>query len=142
MHDVALIELHVSVEAPPAATTVGFATIVAVGITLTSTLAAPLVPLVPVQVMEYELGTASAPVLCVPLVAFVPLQLPDAVHEVAFVELHDSVEALPLATVAGAAPSDAVGSAAPVLLVLALVPPPQAAMSSDAATGTKSMSSL
>jgi len=121
---------------------VGFATIVAVGITLTSTLAAPLVPLVPVQVMEYELGTASAPVLCVPLVAFVPLQLPDAVHEVAFVELHDSVEALPLATVAGAAPSDAVGSAAPVLLVLALVPPPQAAMSSDAATGTKSMSSL
>jgi hypothetical protein len=57
------------------------------------------------------------------------------------VELHDSVEALPLATVAGAAPSDAVGSV-PVLLVLALPPPPQAAMSSDAATGTKSMSSL
>jgi hypothetical protein len=141
VHDVALIELHVSVEAPPATTTVGVATIVAVGITLTSTLAAPLVPVVPVQVMEYELGTASAPVLCVPLVAFVPLQLPDAVHEVAFVELQDSVEALPLATVAGAAPIDAVGSV-PVLLVLALLPPPQAAISSDAATGTKSTSSL
>jgi hypothetical protein len=141
VHEVALIELHVSVEAPPATTTVGFATIVAVGITLTSTLAAPLVPLVPVHVMEYELGTASAPVLCVPLVAFVPLQLPDAVHEVAFVELQDSVEALPLATVAGAAPIDAVGSV-PVLLVLALLPPPQAAISSDAATGTKSTSSL
>ena len=108
---------------------------------MTSTLAAPLVPLVPVQVMEYEVGTASAPVLCVPLVAFVPLQLPDAVHEVAFVELQDSMEALPLATVAGAAPIDAVGSA-PVLFVLALLPPPHAAISSDAATGTESTSSL
>jgi hypothetical protein len=141
VHDVALIELHVSVEAPPATTTEGFATIVAVGITLTSTVAAPLAPPVPVHVKEYVLRSASAPVLCVPLVALVPLQLPDAAHEVAFVELHDSVEALPPATVAGAAPIDAVGSA-PVLPVLALLPPPQAAISSDAATGTKSMSSL
>jgi hypothetical protein len=141
VHDVALIELHVSVETPPEATTEGFATIVAVGITLTSTVAAPLVPPVPVHVKEYELRSASAPVLCVPLVAFVPLQLPDAVHDVAFVELHVSVEALPLATEVGAAPSDAVGSAV-VVLVLALLPPPQAAISSDAPTGTKSMSSL
>ena len=42
-----------------------------------------------------------APVLCVPLVDLLPLQLPDAVHEVAFVELHVSADAAPLATDVG-----------------------------------------
>jgi hypothetical protein len=64
-------------------------------------------------------------VLCVPLVAFVPLQLPEAVHEVAFVELHVSVDAAPLATDVGFALSVAVALDATVTVAVAvlLVPP-------------------
>ena len=43
----------------------------------------------------------SAPVDCEPLVALVPDQEPDAVHEVASVEDQLSVELAPLAMVAG-----------------------------------------
>ena len=84
-----------------------------------------LVPPVPVHVMEYELGIVSAPVLCVPLVAIVPLQLPDAVHEVALVELHVSVEAPPLTTEVGFADSATVGAGTTVTVAVAalLVPP-------------------
>ena len=53
-----------------------------------------------------------ASVLRVPLVAFVPLQPPDAVHEVAFVELHVSVEAAPLAMDVGFAVSVTVAAGA------------------------------
>ena len=38
----------------------------------------------------------SAPVLWLPLVASAPLQPPEAVHDVALVELHVSVDAPPL----------------------------------------------
>ena len=48
-----------------------------------------------------------APVLCVPLVALLPLQPPVAVHEVALVELHVSVELPPLAITVGFAVNDA-----------------------------------
>jgi hypothetical protein len=48
--EVALVELHVSVVAPPAATTRGFAVIVAVAVTFTVALAGELVPPGPVQV--------------------------------------------------------------------------------------------
>jgi hypothetical protein len=44
-----------------------------------------------------------------PLFANAPLQLPEAVHEVALVELHVSVEDPPLATVDGTAVKVAVG---------------------------------
>ena len=50
-----------------------------------------------------------APVLSVPLVAFVPLQPPEAVHEVALVELHVRVDVPPLGSVVGAALRAAVG---------------------------------
>ena len=69
----------------------------------------------------------SAPVLCVPLVAFAPLQPPEAVHAVAFAELHVSVEAAPLATDIGVALRDVVGN-----IVLLLPPPLHEATSSDA----------
>jgi hypothetical protein len=64
-------------------------------------------------------------VLCVPLVAFAPLQPPDAVHDVAFAELHVSVEAPPLATDVGFAVSVtvAVGTTATVAVAMLLVPP-------------------
>lgn len=45
----------------------------------------------------------SAPVDCEPLVDSLPLQPPEAVQEVAFVDDQDNVEALPLATVVGLA---------------------------------------
>ena len=67
----------------------------------------------------------SAPVLCVPLVAFAPLQLPEAVHAVAFVELHVSVEVPPLAIKVGFAVNVTVGAGTTVTVAVAnlLVPP-------------------
>ena len=60
-----------------------------------------------------------------PLVAFVPLQPPDAVHDVALVELQVSVEVPPLAIEVGFAVSVAVGTGAMVTVAIAavLVPP-------------------
>lgn len=52
----------------------------------------------------------NAPVLCEPDVAFEPLQPPDAVHDVAFDELHVSVLLPPLLTDVGDADSDTVGA--------------------------------
>jgi hypothetical protein len=52
VQDVALVELHVSVEAPPLATTVGYAVNVAMGTTLTVAVTVPLVPPAPLQVSE------------------------------------------------------------------------------------------
>ena len=67
----------------------------------------------------------TGPVLCVPLVALLPLQLPDAAHEVAFVELQVSVDAAPLATDVGFAVSVTVGAGTTVTVAVAtlLVPP-------------------
>ena len=52
----------------------------------------------------------SAPVDALPLVAFVPLQPPDAAHADAFAVLHVSVEAPAAATLVGLAASVTVGS--------------------------------
>ncbi len=125
VHDDALVELHVSIEVPPVTTTVGYATNVAVGMTLTRTVDGPLVPPVPVHVTAYEVGIAIAPVDCVPLVTLVPLQPPEAVHEVAFVEFQVSVEEPPLATVVGFAVSVTVGAGITTTVAPAtlLVPP-------------------
>ncbi len=67
----------------------------------------------------------SGPVLCEPLVALVPLQPPEAVHEVALVELHVKVDALPLATDVGFAArvTVAAGTTLTVAVVTLLVPP-------------------
>ena len=71
---------------------------------------------------------ASAPVPCVPLVALLPLQpvpVPEAVQDVALVELHVSVDAAPLATDVGLAVSVSVGAGTTVTVAVAtlLVPP-------------------
>jgi hypothetical protein len=127
VHDVELVELHVSVEAPPLATELGLAANVTVGAgtTVTVAVATLLLPPAPVQVSEKEVLAVSAPVLCVPLVALLPLQLPDAVHEVAFVELQVSVDAAPLATDVGFAVNVTVGAGTTVTVAVAtlLVPP-------------------
>jgi hypothetical protein len=106
-----LVELHVSVEVPPPATSVGFAVKVAVGtVTATEATAAALVPPGPVQANEKEEFAVRAPVLCVPLVGNSPLQPPVAVHPVALVELHVSVEVPPPATSTRSAVNAAVGT--------------------------------
>jgi uncharacterized membrane protein YgaE (UPF0421/DUF939 family) len=66
-----------------------------------------------------------APVLCVPAVAKLPLQAPEAVHEVAFVELHVNSELPPLVMLVGEALSATVGigSTFTVAVAVVLVPP-------------------
>ena len=86
--DVALVELQVSVDEPPVATLEGEALTLAVGaagkgLTVTDAAAAGLVPPGPEQVNEKVELAVSAPVLCEPLAASVPLQLPAARHAVA-----------------------------------------------------------
>jgi hypothetical protein len=128
VHEVALVEFHVSVEAPPLATELGFADSAAVAAATTATFAVAtlLVPPRPLHVNEYEAAVVRGPVLCVPLVALMPLQFPDATHMVAFVELHVSVDAPPLATVVGFAVTATVGAGvtATVAVATLLVPPP------------------
>jgi hypothetical protein len=128
VQDVALVELQVSVEAAPLTTDVGFAVKEAVGSPriVTVAVAAVLVPPGPVQVSEYVVLAVSAPVGWLPLVAFAPAKVPPvAVHDVALVELHVSVEVPPLAIEVGLAVSVAVGSGAMVTVADAavLVPP-------------------
>ncbi|MGC2032509.1 MAG: hypothetical protein WA642_21005 [Steroidobacteraceae bacterium] len=66
MHAVALVELQLSVEVPPAATRVGFAVKAAVGTTAAATVtvavATLLVPPAPLQVSEYDVVVVMAPV--------------------------------------------------------------------------------
>ncbi len=50
--------------------------------------------------------------LCDPLIAWLPVQPPEAVQEVALMDVQLSVEALPLATVLGLAVKLTVGAAA------------------------------
>ena len=50
--------------------------------------------------------------LCDPLIAWLPVQPPEAVQEVALMDVQLSVEALPLATVPGLAVKLTVGAAA------------------------------
>jgi len=79
------------------------------GVTLTVVLC-DAEPPAPVQASVYCVAAVSAAVLCDPLVASVPLQPPEAVHEVALVDDHVSVEALPLVTVLGDALRVTVGA--------------------------------
>jgi len=93
------------------------------------TLNVALAPPGPVQLNEYVLGAVRAPVFCVPLAGFVPLQAPEAVQEVALRELHVNVEAPPLATAAGAAVNVTVAPILTVTLEVVLVPPGPAQVS-------------
>ena len=65
VHEVALVELHVSVELPPLAMDVGFAVNATVGAGATVTVAVTtlLVPPVPLQLNEYDVVAVSALVL-------------------------------------------------------------------------------
>ena len=135
IQDVALVELQVSVEDPPLGMLVGFAVNVAVGtglaFTVTVAAAAALVPPEPIQVSEYVVSVVKAPVLWLPLVAKGPVQPPEALQDVASVELQVNIAASPRLTVIGDAVIDAVGAGG--FVVTGTDPdPPQAARSSDA----------
>ena len=129
VHAVASVELQVRVEVPPADTDVGLADNAAVGagMTLTVAAAASLLPPAPVQVRENVVATVIGAVLWLPLSARVPVQPPDAEHDVASVELHVSVDVPPSCTEFGVAERDTVGRGAGS--ELPPPPPPQAASS-------------
>jgi hypothetical protein len=137
---VALDVLQVSVEAVPLDTAVGFALSETVGaagggdggaVTVTVADRVTLPPL-PAQVNENVLVAVSAAVATfVPDTALLPDHAPDAVHEVALVELQVNFDAVPLDTVVGSAPSVSVGAGggvvAPDTLTVTdfvVVPPP------------------
>ena len=103
MQLVALLVDHVRVDEPPLTTVAGLAVSVTEGaLELTVTLAVPLaLPPAPVQVSEKVLVAVSAPVDWLPLVAFVPLQPPEAAQLDALLELQLSVAEAPLTTVEG-----------------------------------------
>jgi hypothetical protein len=63
VHEVAFVELQVSVEDPPLATVDGTAVNVAVGMISTAAVTGALVPPGPVQVREYDVLVVRAPVL-------------------------------------------------------------------------------
>jgi hypothetical protein len=89
---VALLAVHDRVAVLPAATSGGEAVKVTTGTGSTETVApaGEEIPPRPMQPRKYVAAEFKGPVLWVPLAARVPLQAPDAVHEVAPTELHES----------------------------------------------------
>jgi hypothetical protein len=67
-------------------------------------------PPVPVQLKVKLVALVRAPVLWLPAVALAPLQPPEPVHDVAFVEVHVKELLPPLATLVGAAVNVTVGA--------------------------------
>jgi hypothetical protein len=125
VHEVAFLEFQVSVDVRPGAMTEGLTLNVAEGMTFTVTVAGELVPPRPVQVSEYAVAVLTAAVLWLPLPARTPLQPPEAVHDVAWVELHVKLEVPPDATTVGAAANATVGAGiiVTVAAVGVVVPP-------------------
>lgn len=107
VHEVALVDDQLKVEALPLATVLGLAVKLTVGeapATDTVTVCDALAPPAPLQVIANVVPALSAPVDCEPLVALVPDHPPDAVQAVALTDDHVSRELAPLATVLGFAP--------------------------------------
>ena len=116
---VEFVEFQVSTDVAPLATLVGATESATVGAESIATLACALVlPPAPVHVSVKSVAAASAPVDSVPLVALAPLQPPEAVQPVAFVEFQVNVEAAPLATLFGFAVRVTVGAGATVTVTV------------------------
>jgi hypothetical protein len=115
VHDLALVDDHVNVDAVPLVMLLGLALMVTavVGAGLTVTVVdCEALPPVPVHVSPYVALALSAPVDCEPLIALLPDHAPEAAHDVAFAALQLSVELLPLAMVLGMALKLIAGAAA------------------------------
>jgi hypothetical protein len=139
VHEVAFVADQVSDELPLVVTCVGLAVRVTVGtgvplvtVTVADWLA---LPPAPVQDKVYVMFEVSGPTLWLPETALVPVQAPEAVHEVAFVADQVSDE-LPLVVTcvglaemetAGAGVTGGVAATGAATLVPAAPPPPQAA---------------
>jgi hypothetical protein len=122
---VAFVELQVNVDEPPDAMLLGDAVSVTVGACAIVTVAVcDAEPPVPEQLSVYVPLADRAPVLCVPDVALVPVQLPDAVQLVAFVELQVNVDEPPDAMLLGDALSVTVGACAIVTVAVCDAEPP------------------
>ena len=111
VQEVAFVEDQVSVEDPPLATDIGFATSDTVGpggvtVTVADALA---VPPSPVQSRANVLVLVNAPLGWLPEIVLRPDHAPEARQEVALAEDQVSVEDPPLATDVGFAASDTVG---------------------------------
>jgi hypothetical protein len=101
---VALAEVQVRVDVPPLETLVGLAlrdTVGAVGEETVTVADCEAEPPAPVQVRVNFVVAVRAAVVCEPAVASAPLQPPEAVQAVAFVEDQVSADVAPLLTVAG-----------------------------------------
>lgn len=108
---VAAVEDHVSVEEPPAATLLGLAVTTTLGFGTTVTVAAPLdVPPAPVQLIVKTVVALMPETSWLPLVVVLLVQLPEARHEVALLELHISVAAPPARMLAGFAVTTTTGA--------------------------------
>ena len=96
------------------------------------------VPPVPVQLKVKVVAVVSAPVLWLPAVTLLPLQPPDAVHDVASVVVHVKVLLAPLATVVGAADNVTVGAGVELVTEMEALawpePPPPVQLSVNVAS--------
>ncbi len=112
VQEVAFVETQARVELAPLATVLGLAVKLTVGAgVVTETVAdCTALPPGPTQVRVYVASALSAPVDDEPLVASLPDQAPDAVHDVAWVLDQLRVELAPLRTVLGLAITDTVGA--------------------------------
>jgi hypothetical protein len=112
VQEVAFVEDQVNVELPPPATVLGLALSATVGCGADTETVADCAadPPAPVQVNVYIVVAVRVDVACEPLIAWLPLQPPEAVQEVAFVDDQDKVELKPLATVLGLALRVTVGA--------------------------------
>jgi hypothetical protein len=133
MQEVALVELQVSVELPPLDTEVGPALRVTAGAAVGTVIVVDWTaePPAPVQVSAYLVDALSTFVLCEPLVAWLPLHPPEAVHDVALVDDQLNVDRPPLATVLGDAASVTAGAGVATVTVAdcVVLPPAPAQVS-------------
>src|ERR1700743_3467849 len=114
MQDVALADVHVTVEAPPLLTLVGVAlndTVGAGGAETVTVADCDAEPPAPVHVNVYFVVVVSAGVGCEPVVASEPFQPPEAVQVVALVDDQVNKDVAPLLIVAGFALSVTDGAA-------------------------------
>ena len=111
---------QVIVDDPPDAIDAGDAEIVTVGCgaLIPTVTVFELEPPAPEQLNVYVPALVSAPVDCVPDVALLPDHEPLAVHDVALVLDHVSVDDPPEATLVGEALSETVGAGATVTVAL------------------------
>jgi len=125
--ELALLDAHDRVDAPPLATVVGLASRDRLGdapaaVTVTVCEAEP--PL-PAQDSVKFVDALNGTVVCEPLVAFAPVQPPDAVHVAALLAAHDRTDVAPALMVVGFADRVTVGAGltTDTVVVLVAVPP-------------------